>query len=312
MTDAFGKKFGIDLEFTPFGRGAEMVARVQQEKAAGLNVADVYGQGGGTLMTSMKPLGYLGPIEPLLILPEVLDPAAWAGGKFPWYDKDRRGIGMLASIMRPVFYNSDLIKEGEITSVKDLLKPQYRAKIVINDPTYTGVGNGMFSHLVRFAWNEAEASDFLRRLIKEQEAVVIRENRLQVEWVARGKHSIGFGAEPGDIVPFMKAGAPIKVAYTKEGAQSSSVGGAMAVPVASPHPNATIVFVNWILSKEGQTIFAENWGMASVRADISLRGIEPALLLRPDEKLIIATEEVTLMKEKDRELAKRIIDEASK
>ncbi|MBI4330110.1 MAG: ABC transporter substrate-binding protein [Chloroflexi bacterium] len=311
LTQAFGKKFGIDLEFTPFARGAEMVARVQQERAAGLRVVDVYGQGGGTLMTGLKPVGLLGPLEPVLVLPEVVDPAAWTIGKFPWYDQDKLAIGMLSSAMRPVFYNSTLVREGEITSARDLLKPQYKGKIVVNDPAFAGIGNAMFSHLVHFAWNEAEASDFLRRLIKEQEAVIMRDNRLAVEWVARGKSTVGFGADAEYIMPFIRAGAPIVVPATAEGIQASSVGGSLAVAPTPPHPNGAVVFINWLLSREGQTVFTESWGTASLRSDVTSSSANPMFLPRPGERVILATEEITLMKEKDRELAKKIMDEAA-
>jgi ABC-type Fe3+ transport system substrate-binding protein len=37
-----------------------------------------------------------------------------------------------------------------------------------------------------------------------------------------------------------------------------------------PHPSAAKVFVNWLLSKEGQAVFAQAQGYVSGRADVPL------------------------------------------
>ena len=40
---------------------------------------------------------------------------------------------------------------------------------------------------------------------------------------------------------------------------------------ASPHPNATKVFVNWLLSKEGQEIYGKAMGQATRRLDVETK-----------------------------------------
>ncbi|MDZ4246646.1 MAG: hypothetical protein U1D67_05975, partial [Dehalococcoidia bacterium] len=42
LSQAFRDKYGIDVEFTSFSRGSEMLAKVQTENSAGLNIADVF------------------------------------------------------------------------------------------------------------------------------------------------------------------------------------------------------------------------------------------------------------------------------
>ena len=40
-----------------------------------------------------------------------------------------------------------------------------------------------------------------------------------------------------------------------------------------PHPNAAKVFINWLLSKEGQTIWQKRTEFASLRTDIPKDGL---------------------------------------
>ncbi len=311
LTQAFKDKYSISAEFTAFGRGAEMFARVQSERRAGLTVADVFGTAASVLVANMKPEGLLGPLEPVIMLPEVLDTRAWFGGKFPYYDKDRRAIGMVSSLNRGLLFNSNVIKDGEIASFRDLLKPQYKGKIVLLDPSVTGGGNATFTLLTR-AWSVDEASDFLRRLIKDQEAVMTRDSRQQVEWVARGKYGVAFGLSPDIIADFLSTGAPIVQGYPVEGVVSSPAQGGLGVPAASPHPNASVVFVNWLLTKEGQTVFSTSWGSPSVRVDVPAGGFHPSFMPKPGEKIEFGSEDFAILQGEMVEVARKVIEQANK
>ncbi|MBI4334019.1 MAG: ABC transporter substrate-binding protein [Chloroflexi bacterium] len=311
LVKGFQEKYGIALEDTFFGTGVGLFSKAQAERRAGLNLADVFGVGGAQLTYNMKPAGLLRPIDNLLILPEVIDQKAWLGNEFPFYDKDKHIIGMASSLTRPVFYNTTMIKEGEITSVKDILKPQYKEKIILYDPT-TGVGIFFFTHLATNVWDQQETIDFYRRVIKDQQAVVTRDPRQQVEWVARGKSAMGFGATMPELYDFMRAGAPLAIAYLKEPLPSSPERDSLAVPVVSPHPNATIVFVNWLLSKEGQTLLSRGEKNPSKRVDVPGEGFHPDAFPRPNEKVYFTNEEFAILQGKMIEVASKVVAEAQK
>lgn len=310
LTKAFGDKYGIRLEYTPFGRGAELFAKVQAEKRAGLQVADVLGAGGGTLIGTMKPAEVLGQIEPLLILPEVIDPKSWNGDKFPFIDKDKSAIAMIAALQRDIVYNTELVKKGEITSLKDLLKPQYEGKISMNDPSVTGPGNAFMTLLALGIWNVDEAKDYLRQLVIKQKAVIQRDNRLHLEEVVRGKYYIALAPLPDGLSEFLKSNVPIDVVISREGVYVTPAAGCIAIPTRPAHPNAAIVFINWLLSKEGQTVFAKSFGNPSLRKDVPTEGVLPALLPQPGEKLHLQSEEFILFQSKMLGITKEIIDEA--
>lgn len=312
LTRAFKNKYGLDLEFSPFARGSDLLVKLQAEQRAGLNLVDVLAMSNTDLLVSLKPHGLLGPIAPLLILPEVLNPKAWRSGQVPYTDKDGLAFSMIMNAARLVVYNKNLVQEGKITSVKDLLDPQYKGKITLNDPTVTGAGNALMAHLGHNLWGEAEASNFLRRLIKDQEATIQRDSRLQIETVARGKHAVALGEDPPNVEEFFKAGAPIKLAVVKEDNRASSATGCFGLPHKFVHPNATIVFLNWLLTKEGQSVFATSFGNASTRLDASIEGINPDFIPKFNEKYYTQDEPFMMASDKWLKLAKQIIDEAQK
>ncbi len=312
LTRAFKEKYGIDLEFSPFGRGAEMAAKVEAEQRAGLYSADAFGAGAPTLLTVMKRGGFLGPIEPSLILPEVLDGNAWLGGKLIFQDQEHLGLSLLALVVPTVLYNTDQIREGEITGHKDLLKPQYRGKITMNDPTVTGGGPALMAHLGENLWNESEASDFLRRLIKEQGLVIERDNRIHIENVARGKYAIALAPSQPNANEFIALGAPVKFAPLKDDNRTTISAGGLGLPKKFAHPNATVIFLNWLLTKEAQSLFAKSFGSPSARVDAETEGIDPIFIPKRDQRYFNETEEFVMAQDKWARLSKQIIDEALK
>ncbi|MBI4333184.1 MAG: extracellular solute-binding protein [Chloroflexi bacterium] len=312
LSQAFKARFGIELDFSPFARGAEIQAKVEAERRAGLYLADAFGVGTTTLIATMKPAGLLGPVEPLLMLPEVKDPKAWRREQFPFMDKDRYVIVFIAGLQRYLAYNTDMIKEGEITTYKDVLKPQFKGKITLNDPTVTGAGNAMMGHLARDLWTPEEAGDFLRRLIKDQEANIQRDKRLHVEQVARGKYPVGVGTTPDGVAEFLEVGAPIASVKLKEGYKTSSSGGSIAVPTRMAHPNAGLVFLNWLLTNEGQRLAARGFGMPSLRLDVPTEGIHPLFIPEPTDKIFLDSEEDIIFRGQMLDVAKKIIDEATR
>ncbi len=308
LTQAFREKTGISLEVVPFSRGEDMAARAQQEKAAGIVAVDVFGAGASSFISVMKPAGILGPMEPVLFPGVETESKVWIGGNFPYTDRDKRIIPMTLVVNRDIMYNSTLVKKDQITSFKDLLKPEFKEKISVDDPAMTGAGAATFSLLANKIWNLEEAKDFLRLLLKQQKATIQRNNRLHFEGVAHGKYLVGIGNNHAALSEFIAAGAPIDIVYTKEGVSGNPSSGTIAVPSRFAHPNAARVFVNWLVSREGHTVFSRSFGAASLRSDVSAEGINPRFLVQPGEKLFMQDEEEIISRPRLRSIFKEIVD----
>lgn len=185
---------------------------------------------------------------------------------------------MVEVVIRTVVYNTNLIDGSKITTYKDLLNPQYKGKITMDDPSVTGPGNAVIAHLGYSLWGETETVDFLRRLIRDQGMDIQRDDRIQMESVARGKFAIAFSPLPDIAAEFLSIGAPVKFSLVKEDNRITSAAAALGVPDRFAHPNATKVFINWLLTKEGQTIFSQSFGNPSSRADVPTKDFSPLLV----------------------------------
>ncbi|MGZ9154630.1 MAG: hypothetical protein ACXW6J_15220, partial [Candidatus Binatia bacterium] len=52
----------------------------------------------------------------------------------------------------------------------------------------------------------------------------------------------------------------------------------------APHPNAALVFLNWFLNKEGQTVWSKALNLQSRRSDVPVDHIPPYLIVKPGAK----------------------------
>lgn len=310
MTKAFSSKFGIELEFV-MGTAAEVLPKVQAERRAGLYAVDATINGTSSLIM-FKNQGLLGTIEPALVLPEVTDPKMWFNDVIPYFDKYRTGIGFINQYNSCVLRNTDLVKEGEIASYDDLLKPQWKDKVVSFDPSMPGSGNAFFATLSFGVWNVEQATNWFRQMLKEQNLVLTRDARLQVEWVARGKYPVGLGVNTDPLVNFFVEGAPLAQQKVKEGGFITSSIGGLGLFDKPAHPNGSIVFVNWLLSRDGQIAFTSGFGGPSSRKDMKVAGAYALLAPMAGDKAYIEDEEHIAKKVELQKVAAQLIVETSK
>ncbi len=290
VTKAFKDKYGITVDFLA-GRAAEVTARLQSEKNAGLHMAEGIILCGSNWFGDIRPMKITAPLDPLLILPEVKDPTKWRGDKLPMMDDTHQALAFATIASQYYTVNQEMVKEGDLTTVTDLLKPAWKGKIVINDPTISGNGSAWFTFVVVKALGEEKGKQFMRDLVK-QEPVISRDNRQMIEWVARGKYPVAVGATAGISISFIKQGAPVRMVRVKDGIVLTTGIGIAMVTNYAPHPAAAQVFANWLLSKEGGTVWSQAYGYPSTRLDVSTKGFLPEIIplptdIYPDEAYII-------------------------
>ncbi len=310
LSKAFSARYGIDVEFV-IGSPQETSTKIQAERNAGLYLSDVVVNGFSSLLI-FRDTGVLDPLEPALMLPEVTDPKMWLNNQMPYTDEARYTIGFLNQFNSEVLRNTDLVKENEITSLRDLLKPQWKDKVIMHDPSVSGTGTGLWSILILDAWNQDEASKWLTQMIREQAMVITRDPRLQMEWVARGKYPVAVAVYTDQLVNFLAMGAPIAQQKIKEGGVATTSTGGLGLMKRPAHPNAAIVFVNWLLSKEGQIAFTSGFGGPSRRVDVKTEGVYAALMQMPGDKAFIFDEATTLKRNDLMKIAGQVIAQAQK
>jgi len=122
--------------------------------------------------------------------------------------------------------------------------------------------------------------DYMKALVL-QEPVVLRDKRLEVEWLAKGKYPVLIGGNYDNLLEFKKLGAPIAANKTKEGSYIGPGSGVIEMAPKPSHPNAARLYIDFILSREGQQLIA-NLTNTPVRPDVSPN--PPRLVLGPDGK----------------------------
>lgn len=271
IIEAFGKRYGIEVNYIGANAG-EIITRIDNEIKAGKISIDV-NLGGTSTCWALITRGGIENMNGKLIDPEVVDPKAWRKGQ-PKLNE----AGPLANagdfrcsfqtaewVMTDLFVNTTMVKPGEIASWKDLLKPQYKGKIAAHDPRRSGPGQTPVGYMAALFGN-----DYVKQLYVGQQVKLTADSRQLAEWVARGEYPIGIALVQFAVETYRKQGLPIERVFPQDG-QGSVTGGFGVVMLVKnpPHPNAAQLFVNWLGSKEAQTIYETQMMETSLRADIS-------------------------------------------
>jgi len=272
LTETFEKRFGIQVQFLGTG-GPELPPRIKTERRVKKYLWDVFIAGTTTLLKGIKPEGALEPIEPALILPEVKDPKYWRGGELPYMDPDKTVLAVLQQAGQYVFVNSQLANPDEFRSWRELLNPKWKGKIVVaRDPRVSGYGRSTFQY---FYIHKDLGRDFIREFIK-QDLNILRNDRTGALWLAQGKYAICICSDL-ETTRLMEEGLPVRALdphKIKEGTHVTSAFANIALVNRAPHPNAAKIYFNWVLSREGSTLFTQSTNIPSLRVDVTTEHVE--------------------------------------
>lgn len=269
LVDEFEKSFPqVKVQYEG-ASGSAAWPKIQSEREAGLFTIDVHIGGIGTAATSLYKAKVQQPIEPAFVLPEVKDKQAWWRKKFHFGDPEGKFVFVFSiSPIPAIAYNKEQVEPKEFRSYGDLLQPKWKGKIVMFDPRVAGPGNARWHYFV-----EAMGTEFVEKLAKQ--LVLTRDLRQSVEWIASGKYPIGIGLSDVHVGEFTKKGAPIgQISHLVEGNYLSAGWGTVNFIDHAPHPNAAKLYINWLLSKEGQLAWQKS-GYNSARVDISKDTVDP-------------------------------------
>jgi iron(III) transport system substrate-binding protein len=285
MVEGFKKAFSdIAVEFSG-ARGGEQATRIKAERDGGIYSVDLLLSGTTTAISQMKPMNALDPIEPALILPEVTDVKNWRGNSLEFSDETTRlNLVFVNMLKTPLVYNPQLAKAEDFDELPKLLDPKWKGKFVLNDPLPSGSGHVTFRWIWRLLGPE-RAKDYYRK-IHASAGVVDRDQRRQIEWVAQGKYAFLLAPSDGTLGQLLERGLKLGILPEfKDYATyiTASFGSAMLINKA-PHPNAATVFLNWVLTKDGQTYWSKALDHVSKRLDVPTDHLPSYVIPPPDAK----------------------------
>lgn len=169
-----------------------------------------------------------------------------------------------------IAYNSRLVPAEDVpTSRADLIKllaekpDQYRGKV-----TMPSVDSGLFGYLLHTAdlKKDKEGTLALFAAMGKAEVKSYNSSGAMLEKLNSGEHLIGYNLIGSYLNEKRKADPTIGLVFPKD--YTTVMSRVAFIPTAAKHPNAGKLFLDFLLSKEGQTLLAAR-SMFPVRTDLS-------------------------------------------
>ena len=257
---AFNKAYpGITMEWIRYGSG-ELMTKMDQERQMGVEGADV---GVSTETAWFERTGK----EGMLKAPVGPATAAWPANFL------LHGVSPVLA-MEPIviMVNTNIVKTP-VTGQKDLLRPEFKGKVGIEELASTFV----------YAWydnvEKTEEPGYLTKLGANTPRIYPSTVAL-AQSIASGEIGIAKFVNMGAAVSTIKAGAPARIVMPTPTFANQYNGGAVAW---SKRPNAALVLVDFLMSKDGQEAWSGDGASAS-----PLPGVPNALDARPMRPLSLA------------------------
>ncbi len=254
----------IKLSVTPFA-GRDFWPKVLKERQVGKHLWDL--RVGGAVATSwnMSSSGGIAEVKSMFMLPEVTDEKNWHGGfAHMFLDKGQKYFPTFCIYESTfAYYNKDVIKRDTLT-LRDMLKPEWKGKISMAEPS---AGATLVS-MAMLMQDKTYGQDYIRKLIETQKPVITENARQLMGWFVSGKYPISIGIPSSSIRRFESRGVKLNMGKVTGTLRWSPGVCGVQVLEPRPHPNATIVFVNWLFSKSTQAMLMPLVDLNSARKDV--------------------------------------------
>lgn len=248
---AFSKKYpGIKVTYTR--RSTEpMVQLIEADRLANKVSFDLINLTEPADMVRYKKDGFIQPVP----LP---DRDSLLPGT---YDPDNYYYALGITPMYGIYNTESLKKEEAPTSLKTLVTdPKWVGKVTISRPSRGGTGAAALLNVV-----DAVGRDFLKN-VKDRDILLTRGNEAAVSSVISGERPVSWGVSGYRAIEARAGGSPIQVIYWDEGTAVAQFMG--AVTAKGNHPNAGKLLLRWLMTKEGQELYAKLANFYSSRKDV--------------------------------------------
>lgn len=258
VIDAFRKAYpDISIEYNG-DRPSTFTPKMLTEQKNGVYNWDVWWDATSQMNTVALPAGAFQDIAPFLILPEVKDPKNWRGGKILYTSEKNPAIFVyrLDASAGPYVNRDvlpkDLFPSGQPLNYDQLLDPRLKGKILFRTPS-TPEGGALFLTGVL----KEKGADFVKKLLVDQQPIFEENAQLIAQQLIQGKAPIEIGGDQPTLTDCKVQGGCKNIEEVVQQGQALSNG--VGVFKNAPHPNAAKVFVNWVLSRQGQQATVDSY-----------------------------------------------------
>jgi iron(III) transport system substrate-binding protein len=258
VLDAFQAKTGIQVELLSSGT-TELVNRLQAEGSR--TAADVFLTNDAGSLARARELGLLLPLTSQEV--EQAIPAAFRAPDNSW-------IG-LSGRFWVIVYNTDLVKPSDLASLFDLADPKWKGKIGIPNAGSEYLQAGV--SVISASQGDERAGRFLAGLRDNAGAQVYGKSSQIVEAVAKGQIALGV-VNHYYIYRYLATQPTAPIAPLMTDQQDGGMGAiqnvaGIGVVKATKHLDAAKRLVEFLVSPEGQKLFADLNKEYPLRADVA-------------------------------------------
>lgn len=157
-------------------------------------------------------------------------------------------------------FNTKLVSQDEAPkSYQDLLLPKWRGKMNF------GTDEHAWFSVMLDGMGKAKGTEFMKGLAKQQLHIPGSSSIMRVQLMLGGESAIVIAARGRRVTELKEKGAPIDYRILEPyGAEPSAI----TLMRRGSHPHATMLFADWMLSEEGQTIMAQQIPRLTLRKGI--------------------------------------------
>ena len=255
LSQAFKERYGIQMELVA-GSGAVFLERLKVESRSGHPVADVL-EGSATNGILAKKDGLS---QSSGTLPALNETGIWLFD--PRVDTENHIVGYSPSLTSPWVNTRQVTPADEPKSWRDLLDPKWKGKILVTDPDTMPLPTVYYIVFTRYLGLDDE---YFRALGK-QDLIITTNQRDNDSKLARGEAPITWTSNFTSLSTMVAEGAPVRPVDMKEGVPGRTQ--TLNMVTGSLHPNSARVFLNWLLTPEGQTVNAKLRSYMPLRTDV--------------------------------------------
>ena len=237
LVAGFEAKYGVKVEYARADSQANLLKLMGEHKAGSMQ-ADVFATTSG--------------LKPLLDVNAVMKTQLEGAKALPPEFKDPNGYWIAANyyVMTPAV-NTDLVPEKDRPKTyEDLLDKKWTDKIVWKQNDTSG-GPGFIGHVLS-TMGEEKGMAYLRQLREQRIKSVGASARAVLDQVIAGEYPLVLQIFNHHAALSAKKGAPSQWLKLEPVMVQTEL---HAITAAAPHPNAAKLFLEYMISKEGQLIF---------------------------------------------------------
>jgi ABC-type Fe3+ transport system substrate-binding protein len=250
---------GIDVKFVR-ADSSQLVVKLINEGRAGRVQADIW-----HLSDGVQPL-----LQENLMAP--LDLPSARGLPPELVDRKGNWVGTNLST-RSLAYNTQLVSTDQVPRTHaDLLNPRLKGQFVWHPYSIAG-GYGFIGLLLK-SMGEENGTRYLRALARQNIVPLPVAARAVLDRVIAGEYPIGLEMNSSHAVISAAAGAPVRFVPLDPVTMTMQIAG---ISRGAPHPNAARLFLDFIISRAGQEVFAAA-DYIPIRPDVAAKSRE----VRPD------------------------------